>query len=332
MYFVDVKYRGDFAVRSVIEVMAAVYKSVYYDCLQKLKEDITTGITQTDVKVDRLTEKAKKKGLLPSGYSVRPDSKPCHSVSRESQVASLVSVFIESVKRNGNLFHSFLALLEDVGLHALVGRIRSTLEQGNDRKQKAPPPLSCDSGVSVTLPSVGANSPSLTPKAPMLLLSEGQTSATLPLRARKIPTQSGNSTVKKQMDRSRRTRSLYDERAERIETPTESFSSPTLNDDSSTLPMQETQEDQRRVMVVPDSHPKLSLEDHRNVLLEMKHADAQSKALREQTQQLKKDKATLQKLLEEKEKEIENLQLAQKEADKKNEEQIKNLKEKVCKD
>ena len=312
--------------------MAAVCNSVYFDCLQEFQQDITTEIIKKDVKVDRLTEKAKKKGLLPSRLCVRPDSEKL-AVSRENKVANLVSLCIDSIKRNGNLFHSFLALLEDVGLHLLVSRIRRTLEQAGDRKPKLAP-LSCDSGVSTSIPvtSAGANGPSLTSKTPMLLPSEGQASQPMPVRTRRIPTQSGNSTPKKQMDRARRTRSLYDERSVKIVTPTESCLSPALNESSLSLPMQETQEDQRRVMVVPDTQQKLRSEDHRNVLLDVKHAEARNMALQEQTQQLKRDKATLQKLLKDKEQEIESLKLAQEEVDKKNEEQINSLKEKVSKD
>ena len=64
-------------------MMAAVCNSVYFDCLQEFQQDITTEIIKKDVKVDRLMEKAKKKGLLPSRLSVRPDLKRL-AVSREN--------------------------------------------------------------------------------------------------------------------------------------------------------------------------------------------------------------------------------------------------------
>ena len=74
-------------------------------------------------------------------------------------------------------------------------------------------------------------------KGPMLLPSEGQAGKTIPVQTRWIQFQSDVTL----MDRARRTRSLYDDRSEKIKTThTESLSSPVLNVSSSTLPMQET--------------------------------------------------------------------------------------------
>ena len=60
-------------------MMATGGHSVYYDCLRDFQKDIMTGVIQTDIIVNRLSERAKIEGILPSGYHVRPDSVAPHN-------------------------------------------------------------------------------------------------------------------------------------------------------------------------------------------------------------------------------------------------------------
>lgn len=147
--------------------MATAHSSMYHTCLQEFQKDITSGITQTDVNVERLTEKARKKGLLLSGHS---GTRTADSIApRDKRVATLVSSCIESVKRDEKLFPNFLEILDYVGLEHLVRRIRIRLSrQGGNQKSAGlrlgkVPPLSDDSGIVTVSASVNSNSQSLPP-------------------------------------------------------------------------------------------------------------------------------------------------------------------------
>ena len=134
-----------------------------YDCLEEFQRDIATEITQKDVNVDKLIEKARKRGLIPSGFYTNPDLGKLVA-SREKKIGTLVSRCIERIKKNGDLFQNFLALLEEAGLQTLVSQIRSRLEQGGDLKAKrgkVPPPSDDSAIYSSSVSSTGQFLPPL---------------------------------------------------------------------------------------------------------------------------------------------------------------------------
>lgn len=301
--------------------MAAVYTSVYYDCLQEFQKDITAGITQTDVQVDRLTEKAKKRGLLLPGYFARPGS----AAPRATKVATLVSSCIESVNRSGKLFNSFLAFLEDVGLEHLVRRIRRRFEDQKLKRSKAPPPLDDSGTVSASVNSTSQSLPPL-PKVPTVLTTHQSSFH--------------NEGGPRLLDR-RRTRSAAMQHSKSMsrygaekEPSLQPLTSPTHSGRSSTLPVQATQEYGVENIVTPNMQPRLlpAAEDMKNVLLEKQQAKVENTVLSTQAQKLMKDKEALEKKLKEKETEIKELKADHQVLDKENKEQIRSLQEQMDKD
>ena len=306
-----------------LHTMAAVYSSVYYDCLKDLQKDITNGITQTEVNIDRLTEKAKKKGLLPSRHSMRPDS----AAPRGMKVATFVFSCTESVKQNEKQFHSFLAVLGEVGLEHLVRRIQRKLEQGGDQKpvgqtpkrSKVPPPYDDSGTVSASV------SQSLPP------LHEVPTTLT----SHQSPFH--NEGGPRQLDRQRRSRSAATQRLKSMseygaekEASLQPLISPNHSRRSSIDPVEETQEGGTEgVMMVNMQQIRLRSEDLiKNLMFEKQQVEAG----RAQTQRLSKDNETLKKQLEEKQKEIYELQAKYKNILREKEEKIKGFEEKMGKD
>lgn len=302
--------------------MAAVYSSVYYDCLKDLQKDITSGITQTEVNMDRLTEKAKKRGLLPSRHSTRPDSAPLRGMT----VATFVFSCIESVKQNEKQFHSFLAVLGEVGLDHLVRRIQRKLEQGADQKpigqppkrSKVPPPYDDSGTVSASVSQ---------PLPPLHEVPTTLTSQQSPFHNEGGP---------RQLDRRRRSRSAATQRSKSMseygaekEASLQPLISPNHSRRSSIDPVEETQEGGTEgVMMVNMPQMCLRSEDLKNLVFDKRQVEAG----RAQTQRLSKDNETLRKQLEEKQKEINELQAKYNKILREKEEKIKGFEEKMGKD
>ena len=296
--------------------MADVYVFVYYECLQEFQRSITTAITHTDVNVDRLTEKARKKGLIPAaGYYIRPEAGKLVA-SREKKIVTLVSRCIESVKINEDLFQSFLALLDDAGLQHLVRRIRRRLsEQGGDtrpkRPAKAPPPID-DSAISVSVSSPGASQP-LPPLPEIPTTFPSLQSPTHDVGASRQSDQKMLRSATRQ-----HSKSSFDYEAVKEES-VQPLTSPTHSSMSSVVPMEETAGVPNNMSPRPPSS--------QGFLLEKRQAKVES-TLQPQTQKWMKERQGFEKKLEEKEKEINRLRADHQDIDK----QIKSLQKQMGKD
>ena len=289
--------------------MATGGRSVYYDCLRDFQKDITTGIIQIDINVNRLTERAKIKGILPSGYHARLDS----VAPRDKRVSTFVARCIESVKQNERLFHRFLVLLEETGLQHLIRRIRRRLER------KVTPP-SHDSGISASATTASQSLPPLPEKTTTLPSHESH------------PRNDGG---RRQSLTDRRTSrgetklrpiSSSNEREEK-DTSEQSSTSPSQSNRSSLLPVEETQEDDMEDLVM-STFSYGSTKNLRYLEYDKMLAETEKEMLQKQARKLIKDKETLEKRLKEKEVEITNLMAAHQKMSK----EIRDLKEQMGKD
>lgn len=297
----------------------AMATALYYDRLEEFQREIATEITQKEVNIDKLIERARKRGLVPSGYYTNPDSGKLVA-SREKKIVTLVSRCVEKVKRNGDLLQTFLALLEEVGLQPLVNRIRRRLglEQGEDLKPKRGrvPPPSDDSGISASVSSTGQFLPPL-PEIP----------TTLPSYQPPTHNEGALRQPDQRMSRSRprqRSKSLP-EYGDESELSVQPLTSPIHSVGSSMLPVEETQEDNTEDFVVPDMQPRLLHEE--DPVLEERQVQTERAVLQKQTQQLIKDKRKLEKELKNKQQEIKELQAKHQRVEKEKDEHIKHLKE-----
>ena len=286
---------------------------MYYECLQEFQREITDGIIQTDINVDRLTDMARQSGLIFSGYYMRPDSGK-HFVSRESKIITFVSRCIESVKRNGDLFRTFLALLEEAGLQHLVRRIRKRLEQGGDLKSKVPLP-SDDSAISI---SVSSNSHSLPPLPPIPTTFSSLQSPTHNVGMSSQPDQKKSRSAFK-----RSSRSVSDYEAEK-EPSLQPLTSPT-HSGMSIRPVEETQESNTEDLVASRMQPRL----HHSEGFQKQQAKGESSTVETQIQKLINEKQELEKNLET---ELKKLNADHQLIDKQNKEQIRRLQRQVGKD
>lgn len=292
--------------------MADVYFFVYYECLQEFQRSIITEITQTDFNVDRLTEKAKKRGLIPAvGHYTRPESGKLVA-SRERKVVTLVSRCIESVKVNEDLFQSFLSLLDDAGLQHLVRRIRRRLSELSGmkpkRRAKVPPPTD-DSAISISVSSTSQPPP---PLPPIPTTFPSLQSPTHNMGAFKQPDRKMLRSATKQ-----HSKSSFDYEAEK-EPLQQPLTSPTHSSMGSIAPVEETQVNTMENLVASNTQPRiLPSEDSKNTSFEKQQTKAESIILETQTHQM----IALEKKLQEKNEQIRSLQ-----------KQVESLQKEMCKD
>ena len=249
--------------------------------------------------MEKLTESAEKEGLFSSGKSTEAPNPVRGSTSpptqgRDSKIMDLVSGVIQNIKSDRELSQKFLSLLDGVGLHSLVGRIRQ-----RSGKKNMPPqsPVGLQSATSVhgvsymqtTLDSGISGSASNTPdnfrhrKQRSPLLSPAP-ACMIDVRERAHTWSSNGSETK-------------------LSPQLCVMSAPILNECGVTYPVQESGDAKKNTVIITTESsltiPGVDPEDRRNVFLEKKQAEAQTEAFQEQTQRLRKVKTNLQNLLKE---------------------------------